>query len=62
MGCRQCLPVIVVQLKGNIVEKSYFRNGIVDMFLHRAMLPGLIIATSQTLRLEPIFWYFALEY
>jgi hypothetical protein len=32
MGCRQCLPLSVVQLKGKHCRKSHFRNGVVDTF------------------------------
>ena len=30
MGCRQCLPLSVVQLKGKHCQKPHCRNGIVD--------------------------------
>ena len=30
MGCRQCLPLSVVQLKGKHCLKPHCRNGIVD--------------------------------
>ena len=32
MGCRQCLPLSVVQLKGKHCRKPHCRNGIVDTF------------------------------
>ena len=32
MGCRQCLPLSVVQLKGKHCQKLHCHNGIVDMF------------------------------
>ena len=32
MGCRQCLPLSVVQLKGKHCWKPHCRNGVVDMF------------------------------
>ena len=32
MGCRQCLPLSVVQLKGKHCRKPRCRNGVVDMF------------------------------
>ena len=32
MGCRQCLPLHVVQLKGKHCQKTYCRNGVVDTF------------------------------
>ena len=30
MGCRKCLPLIVVQLKGLHCRKSHCRNGVLD--------------------------------
>ena len=35
MGCRQCLFLNVVQLKGKHCPKPHCRNGVVDMFRHR---------------------------
>ena len=35
MGCRQCLPCSVVQLKGKHCRKSHCRNGVVDTFGHK---------------------------
>ena len=32
MGCRQCLPLIVVQLKGKHCPKPHCCNGVVDTF------------------------------
>ena len=32
MGCRQCLPLSVVHLKGKHWQKPHCRNGIVDTF------------------------------
>jgi hypothetical protein len=32
MGCQQCLPLSVVQLKGKHCRKSHCRNGVVDTF------------------------------
>ena len=32
MGCRQCLPLSVVLLKGKHCQKPYCCNGFVDMF------------------------------
>ena len=34
MGCRQCLPLNVVQLKGKHCRKPHCRNGVEDMFGH----------------------------
>ena len=35
MGCRQCLPLSVVQLKGKHCRNPHCRNGVVDTFGHR---------------------------
>ena len=40
MGCRQCLPLSVVQLKGKHCRKPHCRNGVVDTFEH-SYLPSL---------------------
>ena len=32
MGCRQCLPLSVVQLKGKHYRKPHCRNGVVDTY------------------------------
>ena len=32
MGCRQCLPLSVVQLKGKHCRKPHCRNGVIDTF------------------------------
>ena len=32
MGCRQCFPLSVVQLKGKHCQKLHCRNGVVDTF------------------------------
>ena len=34
MGCQQCLPLSVVQLKGKHCRKPHCRNGVVDTFGH----------------------------
>ena len=34
MGCKQCLPLSIVQLKGKHYRKPHCRNGVVDMFRH----------------------------
>ena len=34
MGCRQCLPLSVVQLKGKHCRRPHCRNGVVDTFGH----------------------------
>ena len=37
MGCRQCLPLSVVQLKGKHCQKPHCRNGVVDTFGHSGL-------------------------
>ena len=32
MGCWQCLPLSVVQLKGKLCQKTNYRNGVIDTF------------------------------
>ena len=42
MGCRQCLPLSVVHLKGKHCRKPHCRNGVVDTFrpcLHESSVP-----------------------
>ena len=40
-GCRQCLPLSVVQLKGKQCRKPHCRNGVADMFgLYRVDFTG----------------------
>ena len=34
MGCQQCLPLSVVQLKGKHCRKPHYHNGVVDTFGH----------------------------
>ena len=41
MGCRQCLLLSVVQLKGKHCRKPQCRNGVVDMFGQRLLNPHL---------------------
>ena len=38
MGCEQCLPISVVQLKGKHCRKPHCRNGVVDTLKHRLPL------------------------
>ena len=41
MGCRQCLPLGVVQLKGKHCQKPHCRNGVVDTFEQRVPLKSV---------------------
>ena len=48
MGCRQCLPLSVVQLKGKHCQKPYCRNGVVDTFRHsRSHLLGIQVIVKN---------------
>ena len=38
MGCRQCLPLSAVHLKGKHCRKPHCRNGVVDTFGHRLFI------------------------
>ena len=49
MGCRQCSPLSVVQLKGKHCQKTHCRNGVVDTFGHALDL-------AKNLGLECDFW------
>ena len=44
MGCQQCLPLGVVQLKGKHCRKPHCRNGDVDTFGHTLRTDNLLIA------------------
>jgi hypothetical protein len=48
MGCRQCLPLSVVQLKGKHCRKPHCRNGVVDTFRHRQSIKGPQTSVSST--------------
>ena len=37
IGCRQCLPLSIVQLKGKHCRKPHCRNGVVDTFEHEVI-------------------------
>ena len=37
MGCQQCLPLSVVQLKGKHCQKPHCGNGVVDTFGQKAL-------------------------
>ena len=38
MGCRQCLPLSVVRLKGKHCRNPHCRNGVVDTFGHYCLV------------------------
>ena len=38
MGCRQCLPISVVQLKGKHCQKPHCRDGVVGTLGHALLL------------------------
>jgi hypothetical protein len=47
MGCRQCLPFGVVQLKGKHCRKPHCRNGVVDTFRPCLLILFSIKVTKQ---------------
>ena len=44
IGCRQCLPLSVVQLKGKHCRKPHCRNGVVDTIRYVPAVPAFISA------------------
>ena len=48
MGCRQCLPLSVVQLKGKHCQKTHCRNGVVDTFRLRRSGRRLVVQTQDS--------------
>ena len=56
MGCRQCLSLSVVQLKGKRRQKTHCRNGVVEtfesastnkLFVHECSLYSLVQAIDE---------------
>ena len=47
MGCRQCLPLSVVQLKGKHCRKPHCSNGVVDTFGQGRALLFLIESVTK---------------
>ena len=64
MGCQQCLPLSVVQLKGKHCRKPHCHNGVVDTFgqwwltaiLEEEHQRNGIRMTTKTLALSYCFW------
>ena len=53
MGCQQCLPLSVVQLKRKHCRKPHYRNGVVDTFGQKGTGPcffNLYSRQNQSLR------------
>ena len=48
MGCRQCLPLSVVQLKGKHCRKPHCRNGVVDTFKHKDVVLKYVIILQES--------------
>ena len=46
MGCRQCLLLNVVQLKGKHCRKPHCRNGVVDTFM--LIQPSKVMGKEQS--------------
>ena len=59
MGCRQCLPLSVVQLKGKHCRKPHCRNGVVDTFGHFLLLTffdNFNFLSTLFSKMEVVFW------
>ena len=54
MGCRQCLPLSVVQLKGKHCRKLHCRNGVVDTF--GQLLITELISISKTFHVKDCYF------
>ena len=55
MGCQQCLPIGVVQLKGKHCWKPHCHNGVVDTFGQYLLVYGQIETISSHQILRPDF-------
>ena len=57
MGCRQCLPLSIVQLKGKHCRKLRCRNGVVDTFKHVSVTSELQrVGVSSHYELMTVQW------
>jgi hypothetical protein len=56
LGCRQCLPLSVVQLKGKHCRKPHCRNGVVDTFGKNVI--WLFISISLNIQWDRTTWKF----
>jgi hypothetical protein len=52
MGCQQCLPLSVVQMKGKHCRKPHCRNGVVDTF-RQELVPGSFQGFQVLVRQKP---------
>ena len=46
IGCQQCLPLSVIQLKGKHCRKPHCHNGVVDTFFHSCLNFWMVIIES----------------
>ena len=53
MGCRQCLPLSVVQLKGKHCRKPLCRNGVVDVLAIFEVCNSVIINGRDNHSVDP---------
>ena len=54
MGCRQCLHLSVVQLKGKHCRKPHCRNGVVGTFQHGQLLHLQLSRSKQVQNLASV--------
>ena len=50
MGCRQCLPLSVVQLKGKHCRRPHCRNGVVDTFGQKSSQMAAYVRKSKDVK------------
>ena len=57
MGCRQCLSLSVLQLKGKHCRKPHCHNGVIDMFRQKPMYIYYVVAVLIRLNLLSRFYW-----
>ena len=61
IGCRQCLPLSVVQLKGKHSWKPQCRNGIVDTFGHDLLYENIKVCEELIVLFKYIYNQIAIK-
>ena len=56
MGCRQYLPLSVVQVKSKHCRKPHCRNGVADMFGHRLVLGLEVSIDAKSIDVAQLIW------
>ena len=54
MGCRQCLPFSVVQLKGKHLREPHCRNGVVDTFGLNPSITDRVHRNENFVEINPV--------